>query len=191
MLSLAVISAVGRELRDATAGRWLRICGERTGPALAGKLAPYILIFTLHGVLSLLWLEKARGWNIGGSIAVLIAGQLLLYLAYALIGVLVLGVVKRMSTALSVAGIYAGTGLAFCGGIFPVEGAPLFTRIWSALLPFSAYVRLQTQQLYLGASWQHSLWPLAALVVGVLVPLLPALLLMRRNLPQPQLWGVR
>jgi len=59
--------------------------------------------------------------------------------------------------------------LAFSGATFPVVDAPLFTRIWNALLPLTAYVKLQTQQQFVGAPWSVSLWPLGTLVLMVLV----------------------
>jgi ABC-2 type transport system permease protein len=191
MLSLAVIAAVGRELRDATVREWLEESGDRIYPAIAGKLAPYVAIFSLQGVVSLLWLSKVRGWPVNGSALMLILGQILMYAAYAVVGLLVLGLARRMSTALSLAGVYAGAALAFCGGIFPTDGAPLFTRIWSAMLPFTAYVKLQMQQMYLGASIGFSLVPIAVLGLGILLPLWPALAMMRRTLLDETTWGLR
>jgi ABC-2 type transport system permease protein len=47
--------------------------------------------------------------------------------------------------------------------------APLFTRVWNLLLPLTAYVKLQTQQQFVGAPWSVSLWPLATLLLMVLV----------------------
>jgi ABC-2 type transport system permease protein len=32
-----------------------------------------------------------------------------------------------------------------------VIGAPIFTQIWSHVLPFSAYVKLQMEQMFMGS----------------------------------------
>ncbi|MNT16965.1 hypothetical protein D3C72_1520920 [compost metagenome] len=82
---------------------------------------------------------------------------------------LFVGLTRDMGTSLSAIGLSIGTALAFSGATFPVVDAPLFTRVWNLLLPLTAYVKLQTQQQFVGAPWSISLWPLATLVLMVLV----------------------
>ena len=41
----------------------------------------------------------------------------------------------------------------------------MFTRIWNLLLPLTAYVQVQMQQLFMGAPWQASLQPLTVLLL--------------------------
>lgn len=51
----------------------------------------------------------------------------------------------------------------------PGPGWPLFTRIWHQLLPLSAYIKLQTQQQFIGSPLQVSVWPLATLLLMAVV----------------------
>ena len=96
-----------------------------------------------------------------------------------------------MGTSLSLTGLYAGTSLAFSGATFPVQGAPLFAQVWSQLLPFTAYLKLQAQQLDLGAAWTASLSLLGTLLLFVLVAGGAGLRLYARGARDPASWGQR
>lgn len=157
---LAMTAAIGRELRDGTLAAWL---GGRPVPAIAGKLLPYVLLFSAYGLAAVLWVAQAHGGGVAGSLAVLVAGQLLLNLSGAGVALLFAGATRDMGSALSLVGLVIGTSLAFSAATFPVVDAPLFTRAWNALLPLTAYVKLQMQQLLSGAPWPVSLGPLASL----------------------------
>jgi len=187
---LAMVSALGRELRDGTAGEWLQSCGDRLLPAVAGKLAPYLLLFTVHGTGSLVWLAAIRG-GVAGSAALLLAAQAGLYLASAGIALLLVGATRNLGVALSVTGLYAGTALAFSGATFPMQGAPLFAQAWSRLLPLTAYLKLQVQQLELGADWTASLPTVGGLLLFMLVAGGIGLVLYGRGARDAAAWGQR
>lgn len=187
---LAVVGALGRELRDGTAVQWLDTSGGKVMAAVAGKLLPYLLLFLLYGALALFWVGVVRG-GIAGSMSLLLTGYTFMYLAYAAIGILLIGATRSMASALSLTGIYSGVAMAFSGGTFPTIEGPLFTQIWSRLMPFTAYVKLQIQQLDTGANWQASLWPLATLLLFVAVAGTFGMRLYGRAVRDPGSWGRR
>ena len=165
-LALAVAASLGREVRDGHLRDWL---GAAPWAAIAGKIAPYVALFSLYGALGVLYLALLRGDGIAGSALLLILAQPLFYLACAAVALLFVGLTRDMGTSLSAIGLSIGTALAFSGATFPVVDAPLFTRIWNVLLPLTAYVKVQTQQQFVGAPWSVSLWPLGTLLLMVLV----------------------
>ncbi|PZQ19844.1 MAG: ABC transporter permease [Rhodanobacter denitrificans] len=167
--ALAMVSALGRELRDGTGAGWLARSADRYA-AIAGKLAPYVLLFAAYGSLGVLYLAYARGGGIAGSLGLLLVGQLGLYGACATVSLFLVGLTRDMGSALSMVGLYIGTALAFSGATFPVIEGPLFTRVWNALLPLTAYVRLQVQQVDIGAPWRDSMTWIGALALFVAVP---------------------
>jgi len=191
LLSMCVISAVGRELRDKTADAWLASSGGRMMPALAGKLIPYVGLFTFYGFACLVLLSGIRGWHIQGNLYLIMAGYLLMMLSYAVIGVLVVGLTRSMSISLALVNVYAGASIAFSGGVFPTIGAPLATRIWSAILPYTTYLRLQIQQMYMASPMNTSLIQIFILILFVAVPLWPAFLLLDSAARKPRAWGHR
>ena len=190
-MCLAVVAAFGRELRDGTAGAWLDGCRQRFVAAALGKLAPYLLLFTAYGALAIVWIACLRGNGVAGSFAVLVAGYAGVFLAYSAIGLLLLGLTRNMGTALSLSGMYAGVSLAFSGGTFPVIEGPLFTQVWSKLLPYTAYVELQMQQLDMGSPLRVSARPLLTMLLFIVVAGVPALRLFGRAARDPACWGRR
>lgn len=188
---IAAVAAFGRELRDGTALTWLAASDGRVAAAVAGKLLPYFALFMCYAALALLWVGGLRSGAVAGSFAMLLAGYAGTYLAYAAIGSVLVGATRSMATALSLTGIYSGVAMAFSGGTFPTIDGPWFTQVWSRLMPFTAYVQLQVQQLDAGAPWYDSLGPLATLGLFMLVAGVLGLRLYARALRDPAGWGRR
>lgn len=166
LVALAAGGAFGRERRDGTLAGWL---GETPWAAIAGKLFPYVALFSLYGALGVLYVAYARGDGVAGSLWLLLFAQPLFYLACSCFALLFIAATRDMGTGLSLVGLSIGTALAFSGATFPVIGASLFVRAWNALLPLTAYVQVQMQQLFMGSPWMVSLRPLGVLVLMVLV----------------------
>jgi len=129
------------------------------------------------------------GDGVRGSAVLLVVGQALLYTAYAAIGFAIAGAVRNMATALSFVSLYAGTALAYSGRTFPVNDASTFVRVWNHLLPFTSYVKLQAQQLDMGAPVSASLVHVAALGAFVVIPGAIGLRLYGRAAREPASWG--
>ncbi len=166
LAALAAGGAFGRERRDGLLADWL---GRQPWAAIAGKLFPYVALFSLYGGLGVLYLGYLRGDGINGSVVLLLLAQPLFYLACCCFALLFIAVARDMGSGLSLVGLTIGTALAFSGATFPVIEAPLFTRVWNALLPLTAYVQVQMQQMFMGSPWQVSLKPLAVLLLMALV----------------------
>ncbi|KAK0350529.1 hypothetical protein LTR94_028663, partial [Friedmanniomyces endolithicus] len=151
LFMIAVVSALGRELRDGTIGTWLAGSRREAIAAIAGKLVPYLAVFMLWAALATTYLVGLRGWPVAGSVVMLMAGYLAMYLAYAGMAVLIVGLTLSMGQALSMTALYAGASFAFAGAIFPIESSSAFARLWSALLPYTTFARLVAEQWMIGA----------------------------------------
>ena len=167
IVACATVMALGRELRRGSLARWAR--RQRHLPlALAGKLAPAVLVTSAWGAVWLIWLAGVRGWRPEGSIGLIWLGQLLLFAATAAISALLVVGTRRVGTALSMSAIYAGSALAFSGGTLPLSGASWFARSWSAALPYPHYLPLAMDQ-FLGAPPALALRPALTLLAYALV----------------------
>src|SRR5690606_21428837 len=151
-------------------GRWLEQCGGSLPGAILGKCLIYIPIFSLYGFAAVLWVSVIRGDGIAGSLMALLACQVLLYTAYAAIGLLLSGVLRNMGTALSGVGVYAGTSRAFCAAALPHDGAMRFARPWHFHLPVPRYVKLDAAERYLAAPAPVNVTQLGALVLVIPIP---------------------
>ena len=188
-LTLSVTSAFARELRDRSVAAWLTSSGGKLAPAAIGKALPYVALFLVQGVVSALWVALIPGDRVRGSIVLLVVAQALMYLAYAAIGLTIAGAVRNMATALSLVSLYAGTAFAYSGRTFPVDDASRFVRVWNHLMPFTSYVKLQAQQLDMGAPVSASLPHVAALLAFVAIPGALGLRLYGRAAREPASWG--
>ena len=188
-LTLSVTSAFAREIRDRTVATWLASSGGKLAPAVIGKALPYVALFLTQGVLSVLWVALVRGDGVRGSLILLTVALALMFIAYAAIGLALSGALRNMATALSFVSLYAGTALAYSGRTFPVDDASLFVRVWNLLLPFTSYVKLQAQQLDMGAPVSASLGQVAALLAFIVIPGAIGLRLYGRVARDPAAWG--
>lgn len=189
---VTVAGALGRELRDGTIGAWIGEAGK--GEAMmriAGKIAPYLLVFMGWGALATAYLAIGRGWPVTGSIVLLLAGYAAMYLAYVGVAILFAGLTLSMGSTLSLTGLYAGASFAFAGAIFPIEAASAFARLWSALLPYTAFAQLLAEQWMMGSpalvSLRHLLVMLVFLPAGLAIGLPRYLAAATR----PDTWGRR
>lgn len=148
-------------------------------------------IFLVWGALATIYLAAFRGWPVEGSVGLLLAGYVGLYLAYAGMATLIVGLTLSMGQALSMTALYAGASFAFAGAVFPIESASAFARVWSALLPYTTFARLVAEQWMMGAPAAMSVNLLLILMTFAVVGFglgLPQYLAASRK---PDVWGRR
>ncbi|MDD0809357.1 ABC transporter permease [Curvibacter sp. RS43] len=184
---------VGRELRDRSVGDWLP-AGSSWAQALAallGKLAWPALSLGLLAAVTWLGLTAGRGWSVPGSLlGSLFALEVFLGLSL-LMGALAALATRSLRTALSATGFITAPAFAFSGVGFPLLAMPPLAQVWAQCLPYTHYIRTQTEQLHLGAPWALSApAPLWMLLISLLMAAGAAALL-RRVAAQPERWGAR
>ncbi len=186
LFMLAVVSAFGRELRDASVAEW-----RPDLAAMAGKAAPYVLAFMVWGALATAYLAGLRGWTLAGGPALLMTGYLAMFVAYTGVALLLVGATRCMSQSLSLTGLYAGASFAFAGAIFPVDQASSFAKVWAEILPFTHFARLIALDWVSGAEASVAAAPLLPLAIITLVTGVPGAWLFLRASRRPQDWGRR
>lgn len=190
LVVIVTIDVTGRELREGTAGEWLRAANHRLLPALAGKLLPYFVWFALAGALLLALAAQLLGLEVRGQASLWLGGWVVLTAACMGLGVFMAGLFGNLRMATSVASVVISPAFAYSGMTFPAEAMTGFASVWSSLLPLGHYLKLQAGQLAMGASTAASLPHLLGLLPFVVLPLL----LWRRwqrLLSEPALWGAR
>lgn len=191
IMCISVTSAYARELRDKSVQIWIDRVGGHTAGAVLGKALPYVLLFSLYGMLAIVWIAYVRGDGIPGSLTALLLGNVLLYGAYAGFGLLIAATAPDMSSALSAVGLFAGTSLAFCGATFPIDGASWFAQVWHHFIPFSTFVKLDVAERYINAPASLTLFYLLLLVLFVLIPSGLGYLAYKKAINSPHKWGRR
>ena len=185
--------AVGRELRDRSIGGWLGAAPRwhEALAALAGKLALPFASLSLVGITAMLWITTGRGWHPVGSLGwTLFALVVFLALSIAL-GGFVAALTRSLRTALSATGFITAPAFAFGGVGFPLVAMPALAQLWAALLPYTHYVRVQMEQLQMGAPLAYSAATPLWMVVGTAVLLAATATALGRAARAPDSWGGR
>ena len=185
--------AVGRELRDRSIGGWLGAAPRwhEALAALAGKLALPFASLSLVGITAMLWITTGRGWHPVGSLGwTLFALVVFLALSIAL-GGFVAALTRSLRTALSATGFITAPAFAFGGVGFPLVAMPALAQLWAALLPYTHYVRVQMEQLQMGAPLAYSAATPLWMVLGTAVLLAATATALGRAARAPDSWGGR
>ncbi|WP_398498975.1 ABC transporter permease [Variovorax sp.] len=185
--------AVGRELRDRSIGGWLGAAPRwhEALAALAGKLALPFASLSLVGIAAMLWITAGRGWHPVGSLGwTLFALVVFLALSIAL-GGFVAALTRSLRTALSATGFITAPAFAFGGVGFPLVAMPALAQLWAALLPYTHYIRVQMEQLQMGAPLAYSAATPLWMVLGSAVLLAATATALGRAARAPDSWGGR
>ena len=180
LLCCCVAFAVGQELKYGTLNQWVQ--DKSVLNALLAKNMVYVLIFCFWTWVWLFWLVAIRGWFIAGSLWMILLGQFLLYSAYALISSTVVLATRNLSKTFGFIAVYGGSSLSFAGVTLPLNNAPIFTKFWANIIPYTPYAKLQTEQWVVGSPSFISMVPLAILAAYCIFYFALSSLLLNKNL---------
>jgi ABC-2 type transport system permease protein len=174
LLGCSAVFAVGRELAAGSLRTLGETAGGRWAAALIGKLAPHVLAIWAWMAVWIAYLAGLRGWRIEGGLPVLLLAQFVFLCSTAAISAFLVAALRDLGEALSIAALFFGSAMSFAGGTLPTHGGPLFTRVWSAVLPSTSYIQIQEQQWVLGSSILRSAPSLGLLLLFCVAPLAAA-----------------
>jgi ABC-2 type transport system permease protein len=147
----------------------LRRLGGGLWPALFGKLLPHTLVFlVIYGVVENVlfgYLEMP----LRGHQWLLVLATMLFIFACQLLGMLLVVVTLRMTTALSIAALLTAPAFGFMGISFPRLGMNAFPYAWGAILPGTWYLQARVDQTIRGTPLDLSLPPVVVLAAFVFV----------------------
>ena len=164
------VFVVGREFRDNTSGEWLT-SGKTIYAAIAAKLLPVFVVASAIGLGCLAWIHGYAGWPVAGSLGMLFLGWEMMICAYMVLGLLAVGFVPQLATALSFTAAFTAPAFAYAGITFPQQAMPVIAQVWTYALPVRSLLRLQVEQAQIGAPISSSIPELMILVAFVLLPL--------------------
>lgn len=188
-VSLVTVYTVGGELKNGTAAEWVETAGGSITRALAAKLTPYLLLFSVLSLFISTLLYRFMGLPFQGThAAILVLGNLLFILAYMAIGVMLVAVTANMRFSLSMAGGLATASLSFCGLTFPAIAMYPAIAALAKLFPLTYFIDIFIEQSLRGAPLARSLGDIAALgaftlAMAILMPRLKKVAL------QPKYYG--
>ncbi|MDX7928907.1 ABC transporter permease [Acinetobacter baumannii] len=178
LLCCCVAFAIGQEIKRGTLTQWVN--RESFIQGLLAKNLLYSFIFCFWTWLWMFWLVEIRGWFVAGSLSFLLAAQFLLYFSYALISSTVILATKNLSKTFGFIAVYGGSSLSFAGITLPLNNAPIFTKFWSLIIPYTPYAKLQTEQWVIGSPLFISMSPFLILIGYCLIYFFLSCLLLKK-----------
>lgn len=186
---VATVNTLGLELKHGTGAEWLAAAGGGRVRAIAGKLLPYTLHFTLVAFAMLFVLFRVGGVPMRGHGGLVLSATILFVMAYQAVGLMLVAWLANLRFATSVAALYATPAFAFVGITFPTGGMPALGRAWGELLPLTHYLRILVDQAIRGAAPAVSLPALGLLGTFVIVGLVTSTWRMGHVAGDPRYWG--
>ena len=169
---LSAIYAVGSELRYGTSVEWLRSANGSMVAGVVGKLLPATLAMWGLVVVVGFLLFVAFGAPMRGSWLVLVAGALVLVMAYQAVALFVVALTASMRLSLSLGGGYSVLAFTFSGVTFPTMAMFSAVQPLTMLFPYTYFMRLYIDQAMRGSAWWLSMQDLSAMLLFCLLPLL-------------------
>lgn len=188
-VTLAAVTAIGRELRAATVVEWLAAADGSLGAALLGKLLIPFGAFVAHSLLLVLLFGVMLGWPILGSPTAMTLGTAFFITAYLAMGAFIVAATSSLRSALSICAFVTAPAFAFSGQGFPMLAMPLSARIWADSLPLTHYLPLMNNTWMAGAPLRFGIGPLALLLLFTIGFGAAAYLRLSRRVRQPDTWG--
>ena len=172
-VTLNTIYSIGRELRYATAGEWLKCASGSLLAAIIGKLLPITIAMMIMMGLAFIILFVVMGMETMCSWTTLGISSLLLIIAYQSIATLIIAVTANLRLALSLGGGYAVMAFTFSGITFPTISMYGIAQFIAKLFPLTYFSDIFITQAVRGASLNYSLdslvWLLGFSILGVIV----------------------
>ena len=151
LAACSAVLAVGRLMQGKSFQAFKLAHQGRVSWALAGHLMPHLIIFSLWGLAWIAWLTGIRGWGMPGDMLLLGVGVVALMAVSVAISAALVALIGDIDMGFSITAIYSGAAIAFSNGTLPLDHGPRFARVWSEILPYTHYLRLQTGQMVTGA----------------------------------------
>lgn len=166
---LGTIYAVGNELYRGNGPQLLKNADNSIVVALVGKILPYTIIYFVVALFMNVILFNYLGMPLKGSLFIIILGELMMIVSYQMLGIFLLGLFSNMRLSMSIASAYSMLAITFSGLSFPVFGMPAFGQAFSAIFPFTYWLRILISQSLRGEPTVNGIVPLFALVAFMIL----------------------
>lgn len=166
------IYCIGIELKNRTSPEWIETAGGSFIDAMLGKLIPYSVLFGLLGIAINILMFQLMHFPVEGSYFRMSVGLLLYVFIMQVMGVLIIGAVPVLRSAMSIGALYGMMGFSLSGFTFPDMGMLPFVRGISWLFPLKYYYKIYVNEALLDGPIENTLIPIAALILFLFTPML-------------------
>jgi ABC-2 type transport system permease protein len=184
---LGSVYALGMEFKEGTAGDLISEAGNNITVALSGKMLPYTFLFFISMLIMDLFLVRTLGTPLRGSLALILASEILLIVSYQLLAILFLKLTANLRLSLSLGSAYTMMALTFSGLTFPVMAMPLAAKLFSYVFPYTYWLHIFMSQTLRGEPAAETIYSFLAFIPFILAGFL-AFPGTKRKLSDPVYW---
>lgn len=173
-LFIFIITAfsITSEIKFGTAKVWIKTAGGNIFVALAGKLAPYTILFSLVACFYNVYLYMFLHFPVHNGIVSMVAVSLLLVVASQSLGVFLAGALPAPRWAMSIASLWGVVSFSISGFSFPIEGMSRAINAATNMFPLRHYFMIYCNQALLGNPIAEAAIHYAALLAFLILPLI-------------------
>ena len=172
LILLITVYAIGSEIKFGTAQEWMATAKGNILTAVAGKLLPYTVIFSLIGILANYVLFGPLHIPFHGSLWLMNAVMILFIIATQALAVFIFSIFPKIAYIISIVSMVGSLGATLSGVTFPVTAmyAPVYAA--SYLFPVRHFTEAAQAMIYFNAGFAYFWQSVAVLFVFPLVALL-------------------
>ncbi len=167
---MMTIFVIGFEIKNKTSKKWLKKCNYSLAVGLAGKLAPYTILFIIIGIAGNVLIFKTMHFPMNGSFLFFSIGTTLLVIAAQAVGIFIIGLLPVLRVAISIGAIFSILSVTYTGFTFPIEAMPPLAQGASYLFPVRHYYLFYIKEALHGAGASFSLIHLCAIMCFFILP---------------------
>ncbi len=177
LVMVTVAYAIGTEIKYGTSVRLLEMSSGSVAKAVAYKLLPYSLMFSLTGCALVLLLYGPMGFPLAGSIWAMMLNIVLMVLASEAFAVCIVSLLPVCRLAVCISAFLGILAFSLSGFTVPLEQMPGFFQGMAAMFPLRPYYNFYVQETIFASGfegwWTDVLHYLAFFIAPL--PLLPRL----------------
>lgn len=163
--------SVTQEIKYRTGTKWLQAAENNILVAVAGKLLPQTLLFSLTAIFYNIFLYKYLHYPLNTPLSDMIAASLLLIVASQSLGLFLASALPSPRWAMSIASLWGVVSFSISGFSFPIEGMSGSIEAATNLFPLRHYFMIYSNKALLGYPTAYSWVHYAALLTFCLLPL--------------------
>ena len=172
LMFMVTVYSIGTEIKDRTAHEWLRMSNNSIYIAIAGKLIPQTIIFSIMGMFYNAYLYGILHFPCNSGIWPMLLATFCFVLASQLCGVFMIGLLPTLRLGLSFASLWGVISISICGFSFPVMAMHPTLQALSNLFPLRHYFLIYVDQALNGYSMSYSWFNYLALLLFMMLPFL-------------------
>lgn len=173
IILLTTIYAIGSEMKFGTADDWLATSRMNMATAIAGKLLPYTVVFSIMSVLGNYVMFGVLNIPFSCGFWPLNLTAVLFVIASQALAVFLFSLFPAMGILISIASMVGSLGATLSGVTFPVPEMYAPVYYGSFLFPVRHFIEINQNLLYGDYGFAYTWWNVSALFCFLLVALLP------------------